>query len=64
MKCQTQSCNSDAVARVFWPGREPMPMCAICAARAKTVASAIGCYVHAELMRPEEMLAKQEGEQP
>jgi hypothetical protein len=41
-------CDEPTVARVFWPGREPLVMCAKHERGARTVAAAIGLHLHTE----------------
>lgn len=47
-ECGTKSCDAAATHRVFWPSREPLPMCELCKNQAETVSSAMGFYLHVE----------------
>lgn len=47
-KCEQQGCDSDAAARVFWPGAKPLNCCALCTIKAQHVGQAMGRYIHAE----------------
>ena len=49
-ECGTNSCQETASIRMFWPGKEPMPVCVPCADRAKNIAEAMGFYLHMELI--------------
>ena len=41
-------CDELSDVRVFWPGREPLYMCLACAAKARRIGEAMGCYIHME----------------
>jgi hypothetical protein len=43
-----RECGEPAVMRVFWPGREPLAMCAKHAGMALGVAAAMGMHLHTE----------------
>ena len=43
-----EKCGAPAAARVFWPGREPLPMCERHAGMAKGASNALGMYLHVE----------------
>jgi len=45
---EEMKCGKPVVARVFWPGREPILMCAEHARAASSVGTAMGCYIHSE----------------
>ncbi len=55
-KCSQENCDDDATARVFWPGREPICCCTIHTMKAQGVGQAIGTYIHAEILKPEDVL--------
>ena len=48
MKCNQEKCEKESTHRVFWPGREPLEMCADCTAKAEGVGRAIGCYIYTQ----------------
>jgi hypothetical protein len=41
----TQKCGAVALVRVFWPGKEPIPMCVDHAEQAKHVADMMGFHL-------------------
>ena len=47
-ECGTKTCEAKGVNHVFWPGREPLPMCEPCTDRAKNISAAMGFYLHVE----------------
>lgn len=48
VKCGTKTCSNEAVAKVYWPGQDPMPVCQSCGQRATNVASALGFHLVVE----------------
>ena len=48
--CETAECNDTAVARVFWPGAEPLAMCQPCTNRAERVAATVGVHIPTEAL--------------
>jgi len=47
MKCSSENCDEKAAIIVYWPGKSPPPeMCFSCAAKARTVADAMGLTMH------------------
>ena len=60
--CNSGNCLNLATHRVFWLGRPPRLLCALCAAAAAIIGEAVGSYVHAKPMEatppgPRSMLA-------
>lgn len=51
MNCNTERCDGDAVARVFWPGRL-LSMCGPCALRALRIAAAMGFVLIVQPLPP------------
>lgn len=47
-KCGSSKCDGVAIAKVYWPGSEPIPMCEPCASRARGVGDAMGFKVPVE----------------
>ncbi len=45
MTCGSAKCEREAVATVYWPGRDPLAMCGPCAGRARAVGEAMGCTI-------------------
>ena len=45
---QKSGCDAEATERMFWPGNPPTLVCAVHAAKGRSVADALGCYVHFE----------------
>ena len=50
MVCGSENCQEEAVARAFWPGKEPIYFCPACLTRARNVAVAMGFYLHVEVL--------------
>lgn len=48
--CGSAKCSGSAVARCFWPGRQPILFCQPCVDRARAVMQAMGQYVHVEAL--------------
>lgn len=53
--CGFAACEGLATARIFWPGRPPLAVCALCLMRALNVASALGLHLHHEPIEPREV---------
>ena len=56
MICNQDNCVEPATHRVFWPGREPGVSCEKHAQKAQAVGRAMGCYIHIEVLTPEQMV--------
>lgn len=48
VKCNQTTCSDPAIARVFWPGREPLPMCLEHALKAKGISQVMGFHLPIE----------------
>jgi len=51
--CGQSSCNNRAQERMFWPGRDPVPICETCKAAAENIANAMGFYLYFEALLDE-----------
>lgn len=50
-KCGSAKCEGVAIAKVYWPGNEPIPMCQKCADRARGVADVMGFHLPIEKLQ-------------
>lgn len=57
-KCEQVDCAADAAARVFWPRRAPLYCCAEHTIKAQRIGQVIGTYIHAEQLKPEDVVLK------
>ena len=48
--CDSDTCDSRAVAKVFWPGDEPKNFCQACVCKIRTVSACMGAYVRIEAL--------------
>lgn len=53
-KCGQVECQEQASAKVYWPGRDALPMCLRCVARAQGVADVMGFSLVIEELWAEE----------
>jgi hypothetical protein len=44
-KCGQKKCEQLATAKMCWPGRDPIPVCASCLETAKGISNAMGFYL-------------------
>lgn len=51
VSCSSNNCDDDATQRVFWPGKEPLPMCYKHVQGAINVSNAMGFYLHVEQLK-------------
>ena len=51
VKCEQETCQQSAMARIFWPGKPPQLLCITCSGKAMHIAEVMGVHLHTESIK-------------